>query len=210
MKQCLIVTLLMSVALVSSPSLAQDARAGADGYKLCAGCHGFEGEGNQLVNAPALAGVEDWYLKRQLVNFRDGVRGTAESDQHGRMMAMMSYGLKDDEDIDDIVAHIGTMPVRALDSHVDGDAARGKTLYASCATCHGANAEGNTALNAPALTTLDDWYQLVQLENFRNGNRGANPADIYGMQMVPMANALPDDAAVRDVVAYISSLTRAD
>jgi cytochrome c oxidase subunit II len=89
-----------------------------------------------------------------------------------------------------------------------GDPERGKTLYATCGACHGANAEGMEALNAPKLAGQEEWYLIRQLENFKNGVRGNNPRDTYGMQMAPMAQTLPDNQAMQDVAAYIKSLAK--
>jgi cytochrome c oxidase subunit II len=87
-----------------------------------------------------------------------------------------------------------------------GDAAKGKTLYATCGACHGANGEGMEALNAPKLAGQEEWYLIRQLENFKAGIRGANPKDTYGMQMAPMAQTLPTPQAMADVAAYIKTL----
>ncbi len=87
-----------------------------------------------------------------------------------------------------------------------GDAAKGKTLYAICAACHGANAEGMAALNAPANAGQDPWYMTRQLKNFKAGIRGAHPDDTFGAQMRPMAMMLAGDQDIADVVAYITSL----
>ena len=88
-----------------------------------------------------------------------------------------------------------------------GDVVKGKALYAICAACHGANAEGTAALNAPANAGQDSWYMIRQLNNFRAGIRGAHPDDAFGAQMRPMAMVLADDQAIADVVAYITSLS---
>jgi len=87
-----------------------------------------------------------------------------------------------------------------------GDAAKGKTLYNICSACHGANAEGTAALNAPANAGQDPWYMTRQLKNFRAGIRGAHPDDTFGAQMRPMAMVLTGDQDIDDVVAYITSL----
>ena len=87
-----------------------------------------------------------------------------------------------------------------------GDAAKGKVLYNICAACHGANAEGTAALNAPANAGQDPWYMTRQLKNFKAGIRGAHPDDTFGAQMRPMAMVLAGDQNVADVVAYITSL----
>jgi len=86
------------------------------------------------------------------------------------------------------------------------DAERGKTLYATCGACHGPNGEGMQALNAPRLAGQEAWYVVRQLQNFKSGVRGTNPADTFGLQMAPMAQILPDEAAIEDVAAYIQSL----
>lgn len=87
-----------------------------------------------------------------------------------------------------------------------GDAEKGKALYATCGACHGPNAEGMEALNAPKLAGQEPWYLIRQLQNFKNGVRGANPRDTYGMQMAPMAQILVNDQAMEDVAAYIQTL----
>jgi cytochrome c oxidase subunit 2 len=87
-----------------------------------------------------------------------------------------------------------------------GDAERGKTLYAVCATCHGPAAEGMHEMNAPALAGREEWYLRRQLENFKAGARGADSRDTYGLQMAPMAQLLPDKEAIDDVLAFLSNL----
>ncbi len=198
----------MSIGLlcIATAAPAQDAGYGANGYKLCASCHGFSGEGNELVNAPAIAGLEAWYVERQLRNFRDGIRGHADDDQPGRTMAQMSRGLASDRAIADLVAYIETLPDTKPARTLDGDSVRGRTAYAACVACHGADAKGNAALNAPGLLGLDDWYQVRQLKKFHDGTRGAMAADTYGQQMAPMARTLADEQAMTDVVAYIQTL----
>ncbi|MCZ6503331.1 MAG: c-type cytochrome [Gammaproteobacteria bacterium] len=78
--------------------------------------------------------------------------------------------------------------------------------YAICVTCHGADGAGNIALNSPAIAGQESWYVETQLKNFKAGIRGAHKADIYGMQMRPMALTLADDAAVTRVSGYVSSM----
>lgn len=87
-----------------------------------------------------------------------------------------------------------------------GDAAAGKPLYAVCAACHGLQAEGNPALNAPKLSGQGDWYLKRQLKYFKNGARGTHDKDVFGKMMAPMAATLGDDAAIDNVVAYLKTL----
>ena len=113
--------------------------------------------------------------------------------------------LTSDAAVDNVVAYIGTLTAPAAAATVQGDAAAGKALYATCATCHGPKGEGNVALNAPRLADQDDWYLVRQLQNYKKGIRGANPKDAYGAQMKPMAAMLADDAAINNVVESATS-----
>jgi cytochrome c oxidase subunit 2 len=90
------------------------------------------------------------------------------------------------------------------------DLAAGQSLYAVCSACHGANGEGNAALNAPGLAGQEHWYLERQVRNFQHGLRGSDAGDTYGLQMAPMALTLADDAAINNVVAYIASLSDTD
>ncbi|MCZ6618266.1 MAG: c-type cytochrome [Gammaproteobacteria bacterium] len=86
------------------------------------------------------------------------------------------------------------------------DAGAGKISYAVCTACHGANGEGNPALNSPKIAGQESWYLRRQLELFKSGARGTAPGDIYGMQMRPMAMSIVDDAAMENLIAYILTL----
>jgi cytochrome c oxidase subunit 2 len=87
-----------------------------------------------------------------------------------------------------------------------GNAVTGKASYAACAACHGANGEGNVALNAPRLSGQGAWYLERQLRLFKQGARGTHDKDVFGKMMAPMAATLADDTAIADVAAYIASL----
>ena len=199
-------TIMPALMLCVDAHAEGDPKLGAKLYAVCAGCHGSQGQGDALVHAPKLSGQEDWYLERQLSNFRHGVRGSAEHDSHGRSMALMAMVLKTEADISNVVAFISTLPDKPAAPVIQGDVSKGKQLYETCSACHGSAGEGNAALNAPALAGMSDWYQLSQLANYKKGLRGTHPDDIYGQQMAPMVAILPDEQAMNDVVAYISSL----
>jgi len=78
-------------------------------FVTCGTCHGRQGEGNYALDAPRLAGQQDWYLKRQLENFKRGVRGTHPDDEFGFQMSLMAKILKDDEAVNDVIAYINTL-----------------------------------------------------------------------------------------------------
>lgn len=190
----------------ASTRMAGDPAAGRARYAVCAGCHGTQGEGNAVLNAPKLSGQGEWYLKRQLVHYKQGARGTHEKDTYGKIMAPMAATLPDETAIDDVVAYIRTLPDQPAAGTVKGDAKNGQRRYATCAACHGSDGRGIAATNAPRLKGMSDWYMMTQLKNFRDGIRGAHPQDLYGSQMALLAAILTDDQAISDLVAYINSL----
>ena len=199
------------LALFFVSGLAQaegDAQAGKSLFPVCTACHGPTGQGNQAMNAPKLAGQEDWYIIKQMKLFQSGARGTAPGDMQGMQMAAMAKGpqLQGDEALANLAAYIGTFENIAPAVTVSGDAAAGKALYTVCAACHGDKAQGNEAMAGPRLAGQNDWYLVSQINKFKNGQRGYHDSDHGGRQMRPMVATLANDKAVNDVVAYINSL----
>lgn len=185
---------------------AGNAAAGAARYVVCANCHGQNGEGLTALNAPKLSGQSEWYLRRQLENYKAGLRGTHQDDLYGRTMAPMANALADDAAIADVVAHIRSLPDEPAPKTIEGDVENGAQLYRVCAYCHGADGMGVQALNAPRAAGMTDWYLARQLQNFRDGVRGSHVNDFYGMQMGFMGRTLQNDQAISDLVAYINTL----
>ncbi len=183
-----------------------DAAAGEAAYAVCAACHGPEGGGDANLNAPRIAGMAPWYFRRQLQHFRSGTRGAHPDDLHGQQMRAFATMLTDDRAIEDLAAHVATLPGAVPAPTLDGDATAGRRLYRTCSYCHGADGAGIQALNAPRLAGVQDWYLARQLENFRGGIRGRHHEDLYGWQMAELSRTLRSEAAVKDVVAYIATL----
>ena len=182
-----------------------NAMVGSAMYGVCAACHGQQGEGVAAMNGPKLAGQSAWYLKRQIMNYKQGLRGTNEGDTFGQQMVGMVATLADEQAVDNVVAHILTFPDNPPETTVSGDVVAGQKSYRVCAYCHGADGMGIQALNAPRLAGMTDQYMARQLAYFRDDVRGAHLKDYYGMQMGFMGDIL-DDAEINDVVAYINSL----
>ena len=176
--------------------------------RFCLTCHGTDGQGNIGIDAPRIAGMERWYLQRQLEIFRDGLRGTHPEDLIGQEMQPMAAILSDDS-IQDILNWAETWEYKPAEiTLTGGDAQRGRTLFQSCAACHGADGEGNEAMHAPALRGQNDFYLVNQLKNFKAGWRGYDARDQQGSQMRLMAQVIPDDQAITDIVIYINTLGR--
>lgn len=172
----------------------------------CSPCHAPNGSGYQSEFSPKISGQEDWYLRRQLANFRNDLRGAHDGERWARQM---NFHIKDfsPAQLDSFVDYIGTLEDAPAETTIEGDSTRGQQLYTQhCAVCHSGDGMGIELLNAPRLTGMSDWYMVTQLQKFRTGLRGDHPEDLYGAQMAPSARALPDEQALLDVVAFINSL----
>ncbi len=93
----------------AAPTITGDAAAGAVSWGTCQACHGVDGKGNPAVNAPPLAGQNDWYLLTQLKKFKAGIRGTNPDDTTGGTMRPMSMTLADEQAMKNVIAHINTL-----------------------------------------------------------------------------------------------------
>lgn len=212
-----IATVLLAVLMVAPMAVTQENEASGeeeippqtiDAVVSCVICHGTKGEGKKALGAPRIGGLSDWYLARQLEYFRQSTRGTSEDDVYGTQMRAMALALEDMNELEAMAHYFSTLsPSPAPETiSADADAERGKELYAVCAACHGQDAGGNEALNAPSLRGQHDWYLIRQLENYQNGLRGTNSADEFGAQMVPIVKSLDGENDFIDIVAYINSL----
>ncbi|HAY45147.1 MAG TPA: hypothetical protein DCY55_02565 [Gammaproteobacteria bacterium] len=225
---------LFSVSVVSAQQYPVGSDQGVDGeelFSVCGFCHGMQGQGGPALDAPPLAGMEAWYIERQLKAFKNRVRGMHPEDVPGMQMSIVSGMARNDATIRNVAKHIesltpGAPPELArgeiagtarpfiwrseyakLEHPEPADAGRGAEIYAgSCAACHGARGEGNQVLGSPRLTDLSVAYLHRQLQYFKNGVRGSNPEDVYGAQMAIFAKLLADEQAIADVVAYIDSI----
>ena len=177
-----------------------DRVAGATLYRTyCGLCHGDEGEGyaaddaNALNNQDFLVSVSDEFLR---INIADGHPGTAMA-----AYAQPAGGPLSAADIDLLVAFIRawqTEPDAELSADpVDGDIANGRTVFArECASCHGTNGRGDSALslnNGVFLRSASD----AQIEYaIRVGRRGT-PMPAFAGEL--------QDGTIRDLTALIRS-----
>ena len=98
----------MPVSISSESTVKGDATAGKASYMICQTCHGPKGGGNKALNSPKLTGLQDWYIVRQLKNFKAGIRGTKSGDLFGMQMRPMAMTLANDEVINNVTAYIAT------------------------------------------------------------------------------------------------------
>ena len=98
----------MPVSKPTEITVKGDVKAGKASYTICQTCHGPNGGGNRALNSPKLTGLQDWYIVRQLKNFKAGIRGTKSGDLFGMQMRPMAMTLANDEAINNVAAYIAT------------------------------------------------------------------------------------------------------
>ncbi len=208
LKRAALILFASSAVIGCSKTPAEGAPRGEVLYTNCVTCHQEDGGGSVDFDVPAIAGLPAWYIEAQLGKFGSGARGSDHRDIQGLRMRPMARTLRGETDVQAVSAYIAAMtPTDPTPIVEGGDAARGQQLFeGTCRTCHGEGGVGDQAQNAPPLNHASDWYLVTQIQNFRAGIRGTNPADLTGASMRPMALSLADEQAIKDVVAYISSL----
>lgn len=83
-----------------------NAEKGKTYFAVCISCHGQKGEGNPAVHAPPLKNSNDWYLVRQLVNFKSQIRAyDGTKDAMGMTMRGMASTLPNEEAMKDVITY---------------------------------------------------------------------------------------------------------
>ncbi len=172
---------------------------------LCAACHGLRGEGNRELRTPSIAGLPAWYVSEQFDKFRRNLRGSDPADPDGQRMHAIAR-LLDETQIATLASTVAAMERQPTRNTLGGDAGRGRELFEErCMPCHRYNGSGELAFKAAPLTSLQDWYQVAQLQKYRAGIRGGSASDEDGSKMHLITSDL-SDSEFRDVVAHIAVL----
>lgn len=94
----------------SAPTVSGDVGNGRDIYdRNCSACHLPDAAGTWYTDAPGLAGMDDWYLVRQISNFRARIRGAHPGDAYGEQMVEMATAMAGLDEVEDVVAYINTL-----------------------------------------------------------------------------------------------------
>jgi len=177
-------------------------------FKTCQPCHGPMGQGNLALRAPAIGGLPEWYISNELSKFQQNFRGAHPDDMEGHRMRPMARTLYHPGDLEAVASYVSKLPLAKVQPMMTGDVVAGQARYTTiCVACHGPQAQGQQVMNAPPLSQQADWYLMAQLEKFKTGMRGAHPKDVTGSQMRAMSSTLQDTTAMRNVVAYIKTLS---
>jgi cytochrome c oxidase subunit 2 len=203
--------ILQALLIMTSVAFAQgDPSKGETLFAICASCHGPTASGMQAIGAPRTAGQNPWYLRRQIANFKTGIRGANVKDFYGIQMPPIMDTLRTQQDVEDVIAYLGTLEPEILPPTIEGgDATKGKETYKICAACHGDDGKGIEVLSAPRLAGIPDWYLQRKIGNFKKGIRGTHADDIFGRQMAVVQEVmLTSDQDVVDVLTYINTLPK--
>ncbi len=205
-----IATTLWLATVLLAPAAACGADRGTESTH-CSTCHGSQLQGNVALQAPALAGMEPWYLDEQLRAYNQLQRGAAgfDRDPAGKEMQSVAREIVTPAQRAAALRHVASYAPTGLVPWLPaGDANNGAKLWDQhCASCHGAQAQGRAELHAPSLLSLNDWYLAATWAKYREGLRGAAvTGNAWALGMAEIVKALPTDFPVQDVIAHLYNL----
>lgn len=103
------------------------------------------------------------------------------------------------------ISLFGTLLVIVFSPALSAQESEVQSIYDSnCNACHGAEAEGNPAMSSPRLAGQTPGYIVEQLRQFRDGRRGAHPADANGALMRGVSQSLSDNQ-IESLAALLSA-----
>jgi len=190
--------------MMRGPSAAQAARIAAvlqstappeepAAYAHCASCHLHDGSGRPDGSIPRLSGQRRSVLENKLYRLRAGIMRMPVMDAFARTLAP--------NEIAEIAAYLSEMPepTVAPGNATKEERAQGASLYAEhCASCHGANGEGQDGLFASRLCGQYAGYLNRRLAEVTARTRG--DADAI---MQDAINAVPVDD-LRVIVTWLA------
>jgi cytochrome c oxidase cbb3-type subunit III len=159
-------------AALPAAALAREPKAMAIGERLfinnCAACHGSDARGSK--GFPNLTD-RDWL-------YGGTPEKIEETITHGRQGAMppMATAVGNAEDVRNVAHYVLSL---SGSPHNSIAAQLGRSKFAACAACHGADGKGNQALGAPNLADkvwLHGWGEEAIVAMISNGKTNVMPA----------------------------------
>ena len=161
----------------------------------CAACHGANGNSSSDM-MPIIAGLDPAYFKRQIENYAAGKRASPEMEPYAKEIQFLG--------LDQIAAYFAAQkrvptPIR----NSPGAAARGKTVAAQCAICHGPDGKGEAARLIPGIAGQPPGYLVQQMLLFKADTR--DPGDPMLAAKKALMRLVPN-SQFPELAAYYSSL----
>lgn len=194
-----------SLGAAEPPVMGDPARGQSVAGKICAACHGTDGNSPTPIN-PKLAGQVPEYVRKQLYNFKSSAGGKPE--RSNPIMGGMAANLSD-ENIRDLAAYYAGQRTKPGVAKNEATLALGRKIWRggdaskglpACAACHGASGAGLPA-QYPRLAGQYAEYSEAQLTAFRSGDR-RNDAN----RVMQTIAARMSDLEIRAVSDYIAGL----
>jgi cytochrome c553 len=169
----------------------------------CSACHGANGNSTS-ASMPILAGMLPAYFKKAIADYAAARRPSPEMEPFAKMVIQMG--------VDEVAGYFAAQKREPTPVKVDSAAvARGKNEATTCASCHGADGQGDPAKTlpaggvaiVPALAGQAPGYLRNQMLLFKQGQR--SPGDPAVQDMKAIMRNVPDQA-LDDLAAYYSSL----
>jgi len=188
-------------ALAQTPAKVDPAKARDTVTKVCAACHGPDGNSVSPAN-PNLAGQHADYIAKQLADFK------ANADRKNPVMTGMAASLSSD-DMKGLGAYFSQQKPKPGSAKDKDLVALGQKIYragnsttgvAACASCHSPNGAGVPA-QFPRLAGQYTDYTLAQLKAFRAEERSNDPN-----RMMRTIAARMTDKEIQAVAEYIAGL----
>jgi cytochrome c553 len=208
MKQLLSSLLLFSFTVVMSATTMAD-NSVQQVINSCNHCHS-DGHNamTHLSVAPVLDGMPDWYIEKQMENFRTGKRFSRGNDANEINTAHQSQALNEDtlslvaDYYDELELRFAQSTVRP--SSLTGQSEQGAALFEDrCANCH-TSMIGRFLTDSPKITHLEGDYLVKQLEAFKNGERQFFDENKHQRKMVERIKKLSTQDLL-DIVSYIKA-----
>jgi len=187
--------------ILSTPALAQDAKAGEKKVQMCIGCHnlpGYQSSFPEIYKVPKIAGQNAKYIVAALNAYKKGER------KHPSMRAIATS--LSDQDMADVAAYYEQLgkagPAPATVGEAPGDIAK-LLAKANCESCHGKNFSTPIDPSYPKLAGQYADYLYVALKAYQtdhNPRVGRSNAIMMGMAR-PFTHA-----EIKSLSGYLSSL----
>ena len=164
---------------------------------VCSACHGFAGN-NPGNSVPILAAMAPSYFKKAINDYAAGRRPSPEMEPYSKYV--LQFGL-------DEIADFFAVQRKQAPAKIKSDPkalSRGATLASQCATCHGAQGEGDAFRAVPALQGQPAAYLKAQMDLFKGDKRKLEDAE-QDKTKKTMFKGL-DAADFADLAAYYSTL----